>query len=83
MADEPKAHHPLNDLVFVVMGLVFLLILWYANGGPQRADLRGLFLKPPPPVGPGGAYGPTFGNPGTSTPEVPAAQPVQYGYHPQ
>ena len=62
MADEeaPKGGGPMSDLMFVVVGLVFLLVLWYANGGPQKADLRGIFLQPPPPVGAGNAYGPDF-----------------------
>jgi hypothetical protein len=42
----------------VVVGLVLLLVLWYANGGPQKADLRGVFLQPPTPLGNGAAYGP-------------------------
>lgn len=49
-------------LLLWVLGLAAILIgLWFASGGPQRADLRGLFIAPPPPVGPGGSYGPQFG----------------------
>jgi len=46
--------------MFVVVGLVILVVLWYANGGPQKADLRGVFLQPPAPLGGGNAYGPDF-----------------------
>ena len=59
MADEkPTGGGPMSDLMFMVVGLVLLLVLWYANGGPQRADLRGIFLQPPAPLGTGQAYGP-------------------------
>ncbi len=45
--------------VLVFIGALALLIgLWYQNGGPERADLRGIFLAPPSPVGSGDAYGP-------------------------
>lgn len=50
----------MSDLMFVVVGLVLLVVLWYANGGPQKADLRGVFLQPPVPLGGGNAYGPDF-----------------------
>ncbi len=54
-----------------ILGLIaILVILWFANGGPERADLRGLFLAPPAPVGPGNAYGPQVGQP---NPNIPAA----------
>jgi hypothetical protein len=39
-----------------------LVLLWYFAGGPGKADLRGLFLAPPTPLGTGEAYGPTFGD---------------------
>jgi hypothetical protein len=50
--------------------LAILVILWFANGGPERADLRGMFLAPPAPMGPGNAYGPEVGQP---NPMIPAA----------
>ncbi len=50
----------MGDLIFVVVGLVLLVVLWYANGGPGKADLRGIFLQPPQPLGGGNAYGPDF-----------------------
>ncbi|MSR70594.1 hypothetical protein EXS62_00975 [Candidatus Kaiserbacteria bacterium] len=61
MADEPApgGHY---DILFFVGGILLVLVaLWYYNGGPQKADLRGLFLAPPAPVGTGNAYGPTPG----------------------
>lgn len=60
----------MSDLMFVVVGLVLLIILWYANGGPQKADLRGIFLAPPPPLGSGDAYGPSIVSP-TTTDQTP------------
>jgi hypothetical protein len=76
--DKPPAHDPMNDAKFLLVGFVLLLVLWWANGGPNRADLRGIFLQPPPPVGSGNAYGPDFGGHGTTT--VPQAQSASYGY---
>ena len=58
--EKPKGSGPMGDLMFVVVGLVLLVVLWYANGGPGKADLRGTFLQPPPPIGGGNAYGPDF-----------------------
>jgi len=48
-------------VLFVAGILLVLAILWYRNGGPEKADLRGLFLAPPAPIGNGSAYGPQVG----------------------
>ena len=66
MADEPKGPGPVEDLLFIVGVIVVLVVLWFATGGPKRADLRGIFLHPPVPLNTGGAYGPTIGT--TSVP---------------
>jgi hypothetical protein len=74
MADEEKKGGGFfSEFAMIIVGFVLLIILWFANGGPQRADLRGVFLNPPPPVGQGGAYGPQFGSPSSATqgPGVP------------
>lgn len=84
MADDKKeggGHDPMSDAKFLLVGFALLLILWWANGGASRADLRGIFLNPPPPVGSGNAYGPQIYN--TATSSVPAAQGVGYGYQGQ
>jgi hypothetical protein len=61
MAEEHKSGSPFT-LLFVVLGVFAVLVaLWFINGGPGKADLRGLFLQPPAPLGPGGAYGPQVG----------------------
>lgn len=45
--------------VYILGGLLALLIFaWFYTGGPERADLKGIFLAPPPPVGSGESYGP-------------------------
>ena len=64
MADEEGGGSAMGNLVFVVGVLVVLVVLWIAQGGQKKADLRGIFLHPPTPVGQGGAYGP---QPGTTT----------------
>lgn len=72
MAEEQHGNNPMSDLWFIVLLIVGLVILWYANGGPQHSDLRGIFLSPPPPLGTGQSYGPQLGNPASSSaPVVP------------
>lgn len=62
MAEE-KEHNPMSDVFFVVGALGVLIVLWFATGGPERADLRGIFLAPPAPLDTGEAYGPQVGEP--------------------
>lgn len=38
--------------------LAGLIFIWFYTGGYKNADLRGIFLAPPAPVGSGEAYGP-------------------------
>jgi hypothetical protein len=47
-------------VAFVLGGFAVLVVLWFMAGGPGKADLRGLFLSPLPPLGSGDAYGPTL-----------------------
>ena len=62
--DKKKAETTPGQAALSLFGIIVLLvILWFANGGPSKADLRGLFLAPPAPVGPGNAYGPQIGRP--------------------
>jgi hypothetical protein len=69
MADEEKkpSSSVTEDALFVFGGLAVLVVVWYLLGGPGRADLKGLFLAPPAPLGSGEAYGPQFGEPSTTT----------------
>ena len=60
MADEGGGGGPVEDLFFILGVIVVLVVLWFATGGNKKADLRGIFLHPPQPVGTGGAYGPTL-----------------------
>ncbi len=77
MADEPKPDVMADALWFVGI-LAVLVALWYFAGGPGKADLRGLFLAPPAPLGSGDAYGPQFG---TSTMEDPYQQSSDAPYY--
>lgn len=75
MAEEEKKDtgggQTVGQAALSVLGFIaIIIILWFANGGVQRADLRGIFLAPPAPVGPGNAYGPQVGNPGTYIPGI-------------
>ena len=59
MAEEkPSSGGPVEMAILVFGAFVALVALWYWNGGASRADLRGIFLNPPAPVGQGDAYGP-------------------------
>jgi len=50
------------EMLWFVGGILALLIaLWWVQGGPEKADLRGIFLAPPPPIDTGDAYGPQVG----------------------
>ena len=76
MADEPTKGNPEEDALWFFGILAILVVLWYFAGGPGKADLRGLFLAPPQPLGSGEAYGPQLG--ATTTPKVeepPTFQP--------
>jgi len=62
MADEKEpGPGPLADAIFVLGVIVVLVAVWFYTGGPKRADLRGIFLHSPEPLGQGGAYGPQVG----------------------
>jgi hypothetical protein len=64
MAEEKKeAADPMKMLWLVVGAMAILAGLWFASGAYKNADVRGLFISPPPPVGPGGSYGPQIGKP--------------------
>lgn len=72
MADEEHkgSGQTAGQAALSVLGMIaILIILWFANGGPSRADLRGLFLAPPAPVGPGNSYGPQVGQPNPAIPQ--------------
>ncbi len=54
----------IKKTVLMIGGILLLLfILWWMNGGPEKEGIRGLFIKPLPPVGSGEVYGPEFGPP--------------------
>jgi hypothetical protein len=63
MADKPEAGDPMKMLWLVVATVGVLAFLWFASGAYKNADIGGLFVAPPPPVGPGGSYGPQIGSP--------------------
>lgn len=60
--DAPKPTSPKDDALWFFAILAVLVVLWYFAGGPGKADLRGLFLSPPSPLGSGDAYGPQLNN---------------------
>jgi len=60
MADETPKGNPVEDALWFIGILAVLVVLWYVAGGPGKADLGGLFLAPPAPLGTGESYGPQF-----------------------
>jgi hypothetical protein len=68
MADEKEAGSPFQLLWTVLAFMGILIFLWFASGAYKNADIKGLFLAPPPPVGPGGSYGPQLGEPNPNYP---------------
>lgn len=74
MADEEKKESVFSDAFFVIALLVILVWVWYMSGGPGRAELGGLFLAPPPPIGSGESYGPQIGEP---SPYIEQPAPIQ------
>lgn len=80
MAGEPKPEggNPTADAFWFFGVLVILIGLWYFSGGPGKADLRGLFLSPPEPLGSGEAYGPQFGESTTTIERVQAPPTLEY-----
>ncbi len=78
MADEPTKGNPTEDALWFFGILAILVVLWYFAGGPGKADMRGLFLAPPQPLGSGDAYGPQFD--ATTTPKVEEPAAFQPNY---
>lgn len=73
MAEESKGGGPVTDAVIFIGVLILLIAVWFARGAASAADLRGIFLHPPLPVGPGGAYGSQIGNIASTTPYTPSS----------
>jgi hypothetical protein len=67
MADAPKGS-PLQMVWLVLLGLGVLIFFWFYTGAYKHAELKGIYLAPPPPVGPGGGYGPQIGKPNPNYP---------------
>ena len=63
MAEKEGGVNAMENLLLLLGGLAVLVALWLVNGGAHRADLRGIFLHPPPPLNSGGAYGPELDSP--------------------
>ncbi len=76
MADDKEKHDVMNDVYMFLGFMAILVAVWYFAGGPGKADLKGLFLAPPAPLGNGEAYGPTLGSttPADTTNAAPAPE---------
>ncbi|HVU79975.1 MAG TPA: hypothetical protein VHD37_01270 [Candidatus Paceibacterota bacterium] len=60
---------PMQLLVMVLGAMALLVFFWFASGAYKNADLRGIFIAPPAPIGPGGSYGPQIGHPSSLSPQ--------------
>lgn len=78
MADEKKEGSVTKDALLFLAFFAILVVLWYFAGGPGKADLKGLFLAPPAPLGSGEAYGPTLGS---TTPKEEEQPPADDGFY--
>jgi len=65
MAEEKKEDggDPMDMLWWVLGIMAIIIFFWFATGAYKNTDLRGVFLAPPAPLGPGDAYGPQIGEP--------------------
>ena len=70
MADEKEKSDPMKMLWLVLGVMSIIVVLWFASGAYKNADLKGMFLAPPAPLGPGGAYGPQVGEPNSNYTET-------------
>jgi hypothetical protein len=63
-----------ETVTFVIGLLAVLIALWFYNGGPSKATLKGIFLEPPPPLGTGDSYGPQIGQPNPNYQQATSTQ---------
>jgi hypothetical protein len=74
MADDKKdagaeGHDAMKDVYFFLLCLAVLVGAWWYMGGPEKTDMRGIFLRPPAPIDTGEAYGPQIPSPIQDTTE--------------
>lgn len=62
MAEEGGGGGGMSDAVFLVLIIIFLMVTWFLSGAAKNADIKGIFLSPPPPLG----VGETIGLPGVA-----------------
>ncbi len=49
----------MRDFLVLIVVLIFLFLIWFLGGGPERYESRqGPFLNPPAPLDNGAIYGP-------------------------
>jgi hypothetical protein len=61
--DEGGGHDAMKDVYFFLLCFTVLVGAWWYMGGPEKTDLRGIFLRPPAPIDTGDAYGPQIPSP--------------------
>ncbi len=77
MAEEKKEVGDPMKMLWLVLGTIGVIaFFWVASGAYKNADVGGLFVSPPPPVGPGGSYGPQIGEQNPNY--IPDEQPQPY-----
>ncbi len=64
MAEGEGGGGGMSDAVFIVLIIIFLMVSWFLSGAAKNADVKGIFLSPPPPLG----VGETIGLPGVADP---------------
>lgn len=65
MADDKGAGGGgMSDAIFIVLVIIFLMASWFLSGAAKNADVKSIFLSPPPPLG----VGESIGLPGVEDP---------------
>ncbi len=55
-----------SEVIFITLLIIFLMVSWFLSGAAKDADIKGIFLSPPPPLG----VGETIGLPGVDDPNA-------------
>lgn len=64
MAEEEGGGSGLSEVIFITLLIVFLMVSWFLSGAAKDADVKSIFLSPPPPLG----VGESIGLPGVADP---------------
>lgn len=64
MAEENGGGSGMSEVIFITLLIIFLMVSWFLSGAAKDADVKSIFLSPPPPLG----VGESIGLPGVADP---------------